>query len=95
MAYQLNLFPANTSLADIAQFASNKLAVSGNLLCAFGIKSDNGQTVNWMAFETGAAAGNEVSFVPTGDAAPDGFTKIGAGEFTIDGATVFLTAFYK
>lgn len=95
MAYQLNLFPANTSLAEIAAFASNKVSVSGNLLCAFGMTSDDGRPVNWMAFETGAFAGSEVSFVPTGDAAPDGFTKIGAGEFTIDGATVFLTAFYK
>lgn len=95
MAYQLNLFPADTSLVDIAQFASNKLAVSGNLLCAFGMTSDAGRPVNWMAFETGAATGSEVSFVAAGDAAPGGFTRIGAGEFTIDGATVFLTAFYK
>ncbi len=95
MAYQLNLFPADTSLAEIAAFASNKLSISGNLLCAFGMTSDDGRSLNWMAFETGAAAGSEVSFVPAGDTAPDGFTKIGAGEFTVGGATVFLTAFYK
>lgn len=95
MAYQLNLFPASTPLAQIAQFASDKLAVSGNLLCAFGMTFDNGQPVNWMAFEIGAATGSEVRFIATHDPAPDGFTEIGAGEFSLDGTTSFLTAFYK